>query len=249
MLQRALAFIALFALCFTASACTNKNTEKDSAKQSLSTKDAQLFSRTLVVNYENKSANFTATTEGGQQQEKVLASGSVSWEKEDVELEFSSNLAPAVKIKSFYHPNRVFETYTDLPKHLAAAGFEQRTWIQRTPIPDSFRNDALSAFVLLLASPTAENPLLIRQDGTKVVGKETISGESVTVFERSGSVKYYVADDATLRRVVTQLTGFDNPLSITFARGGGNDIIVPNAQDSHLISDVENIYLAFRPGV
>jgi hypothetical protein len=240
---------ALLVTCLLIVSCSSDEPKEkaESTSRTPTSQEAQIFSRALVVNYERQASSFRVTSTDAAQ--SITAAGTVEWNTTRVGLEYFDTATGTAPITSVRNNADVFETFDDLGPALVANGFEEKEWVKRSSLPKSFRNDAIAEFVLELASATPENPLLIRQDGTKVVGESTVNDEEVLIFERSGSVQYFVAEDSTLLKVKVRLEGFDEPVEITFSRVPPPAIVVPSDSEAYPLNEVENIYLAFRPSI
>lgn len=124
-----------------------------------------------------------------------------------------------------------------LPEQIPASGW---TW---QPLKADVSPVATTLVMLVsLGTTTADNPLLIRQNGARWLGEETIDNTEVDIFSgptapstgASGSaVRYWVTADGTLERVVAQIGTSDHNIQIDL--GDPVTFDIPSATE---VSDV-----------
>ncbi len=141
---------------------------------------------------------------------------------------------------------KVFENYLGLAEEELAANMQPRPWVTRPFDATKYGIDALSLFVAKLAAPTADNPLLIKQNGAQYLGTEKISGVETSKF-KNGSLTYFVTDKGELVKVTAPVKGFKNEISVVFSERGNTTVEVPPEADTYPIEEVSSFYSTARP--
>ncbi len=230
--------ITFLSACTTSSKDEEPTTTSDSVPRTVNNEEAQLLSRVLYENHLAKNASFVARS-GDLSTEGFIAQGKVDWESKTVSMQVSLADPSIVDLTSVSTEVNVLENYLGLDPAIP--------WVRRSLDPQTFGIDALSLFVIKLASESADNPLLIRQDGAQFLGVETTSGVDTLMLKSPGGITFYVTVEGELKKVKAQIKGFANDVSFLLSAFSQTQIEVPSDEDIVELDDVRTFYLANRP--
>lgn len=207
--------------------------------------EASVFSRIFTNNLSVKSAAFVARY--GKIPDGFIAKGNVDWVNEKISTDVNLDSADVVGLSSVQTADGLFETFPGLAAAETDANLAQRTWVYRSIDTTKYGIDVLSSFILHLTATAPGNPLLLKQDGLKNMGTDKVDGEDTTVFDRK-TVRYWINNDGTIRKIQTTLQDFSGPVTVTFSNFSNSTVEVPAVSDSYPYEKVSSFYSSVRPG-
>ena len=246
---RTLIALVCFSSLLLASCNSDSNTatsKPETYPRKPTTSEAQLFSEIFVNNYNDKNARYLAYA-GTLPSKGFISRGIVDWENSIYSTDVALTKDGDTDIKSIVSKTETYETYIEIEKGFQDNGLEPRDWILRNFDPETYGNDALVQALSVLSNETAENPLLLSQNGVQVLGKDKVNDVDTTVFKGADSRIYFVSSDARMQKVVGKLSGFNAKVTLTFYERGSQQIQVPSKDAVYPVSEVENWYYQLRP--
>lgn len=240
-------------LCCTilicAVSCSSKKeteTTTTSLPREVTNKEAQLLSSVLSNNAEDKNASFSIIS-GSSGSGGFSSKGKVDWANSAVENNISLLDPEQVDLTTVAVEDGVFEKFAGLENAMSNANLEPREWVFRGFDPSVYGTDALSQFIIKLASPAPDNPILLKQNGAKFLGTQKIEGQLTYMFQNTESVTYFLTKEGELKKVTARIKGFPNAIEIIFSERGKTNLEVPSTDDSYSLDRVSSFYSGSRP--
>ncbi len=212
----------------------------------VTSEEAQIFSRALSNNTQDKNASFEITS-GILGSNGFVARGKVDWSTSVVEMQVSLFERGQVEIQTITTAEAVFESFLGMDSLASQAGLEPKGWIARQFDPTKYGIDVLSQFMMKLAAPAPENPILLKQDGAKFLGSEKTNGVELLKFQNTPNITYFLDKNGVMNKVNANVKGFPNSIEIVFSNRKNTEIDVPNVGDAHSLDDVISFYPEKRP--
>lgn len=245
--------LVIIALSFIAVACDdtrNPNSTKADPNnvypRAVNNKEAALLSQTLFHNTELGNANFVIRSgilgSGG-----FAGDGIVDWKNQVVAIKISLQNEKQIDIGAITNSTGVFESVLDLNEQLTKAGKGSYNWIKRDFNTNQYGIDVLSQFILKLGAIAPDNPLLIKQNGAKILGVENVNGVKTFKMQNNDSLTYYIAQDGMLLRVEADIKGFKGTATIDLSGQTQAVVDVPAESDAIAIAKVSELYTKLRP--
>ncbi|MFN8016319.1 MAG: hypothetical protein U0R17_06915 [Acidimicrobiia bacterium] len=245
MQNKKVSFIFLIIVLITLFGCSTQKSEK--LPRNVNSKQAQIFSQILRNNLSRETTKFQVTalsTKGAN----FASEGYVNWKNGLVSNSVSLNGSGRADLNAISNKDLVYENYFGLDTLMKKNNLTPKKWVSRTIDKSIYGIDSISQFILSLVSTTAENPLLLKQDGAQYLGQRKINGDVTSMFrKKGGDIVYYTKNDSTLLGVRVTLKGFTTPMLITFSSSANITIEVPNENDVYSIDDVSKFYFQNRP--
>ncbi len=225
--------------------CSSQSNDDNNFPRSLNNSEAQIFSRALFNNFEQKYVNFYAEPFANDIQYKI--SGIIDWENAIALVNVIDPSTDEIVLESIITKENTFERFDTLEGLLSADGKKPGSWIQRPTSTDFYRSDTIGIFLLDFYTENPENPQLLRQDDSKIVGKGEINNEEVFVFEKSGNINYFINENSEIKRIQLKLKGYSEPVGIDFSNYGKRALSLPNESEIYDITEVSEIFASNRP--
>lgn len=245
--RKCLIVFVVLACSIIISSCSGSTGEENTNyPRELNGKEQQTYSKIFHNNYLSKNAEFIAYA-GELPSSGFIAKGTIDWENNLISMDVSLFEESEVDISNTQTKEIAYETYAEINKGYEGESITPRERVKRPVDSDKYATDSLGAAIFALATSTAENPLLLNQNGVRVWGQDKINDDNVTVYKGVDSRIYFVTKDAIMLRVKGELQGFKQEVSIEFFNRGNATVALPSENDTYEISAVEAFYYSLRP--
>lgn len=250
--MKKLVFTLLLVSCIVFVTSCDSTQNKDSSKskseypRGVNDKEAQIFARTLFHNAELGNANFSLKS-GTLGSGGFVSVGSVDWKNQIVGIKVGLVNDQQVDLAAITNQDGVYESVLDLNQSLIDKGYGSYYFVKRNFDVNNYGVDSLSQFILKLGAIAPDNPILIKQNGAKIVGVENVRGVKTFKFQNKESVTYYVAQDETLMRVEADIKGFKDKITIDLSGQTQAAIELPDQNDVINIENIKDFYSTIRP--
>ncbi|MFN8016040.1 MAG: hypothetical protein U0R17_05485 [Acidimicrobiia bacterium] len=245
-MKKTLILFCIVLFCFGCS--TSKSKKIDQGQKTITNKQAQVLSRVLYNNKLSKNALFSVVS-GPFPGEGFKAKGEIDWQNGliNVSVYLLSESRPDLIAIIDFETGQVYESYFGLSDLMSKQNLEVKSWVQRKADPTTFGVDSLAQFIHKLSSDSPDNPLLIKQDGAKYLGKDKVDNVSVDKYQLGGSVTYYVTTKGDLKKVSARIKGFNYDSDFIFSGRGTVEISKPDIQNVYSLDKIGDDYLKNRP--
>jgi hypothetical protein len=220
--------------------------KKPKQKNQLTNVQANLLSRVRLENFNKKNAAYIAFS-GTIPNNGFVIAGKVDWKAKNISQQVALTTTNKSDLDATLIGSTVYEWYSGLEDDETNAGLASKHWVKRDYQPETYDVDAVASVVLDMAANFAENPLLIKQQGAKYLGREKIDDIETSKFSLSSSTTYWVDKDGLLRKFQGSIKNFRSAVSIVFGKFGKTTVETPDENDSYPLATVKDFYSLQRP--